>query len=42
MSFSVGTLANYTKENEQLLVSASVLGSKTAGLIKDQIGRAHV
>lgn len=36
MSFSVGTLAAYTKENEQLLVSASVLGSKTAGLIKDQ------
>ena len=36
MSFSVGTLATYTKENEQLLVSASVLGSKTAGLIKDQ------
>ena len=36
MSFSVGTLANYTKENEQLLVSSSVLGSKTASLIKDQ------
>ncbi len=35
MSFSVGTLAAYTKENEQLLVSASVLGSKTASLIKD-------
>jgi len=36
MSFSVSTLAAYTKENEQLLISASVLGSKTAGLIKDQ------
>jgi len=36
MSFSVSTLAAYTKENEQLLVSASVLGSKTAGLVKDQ------
>ncbi len=34
MSFSVGTLANYTKENEQLLVASSVLGSKTASLIK--------
>jgi ribosomal protein L18E len=36
MSFSVSTLAAYTKENEQLLVASSVLGSKTAGLIKDQ------
>jgi len=36
MSFSVGTLAAYTKENEQLLVTSSVLGSKTAGLVKDQ------
>jgi ribosomal protein L18E len=36
MSFSVGTLANYTKENEALLVASSVLGSKTASLIKDQ------
>lgn len=36
MAFSVGTLAGYTKENEQLLVSSSVLGSKTASLIKDQ------
>jgi len=36
MGFSVGTLANYTKENEQLLVTSSVLGSKTASLIKDQ------
>ena len=35
MSFSVGTLANYTKENEALLVASSVLGSKTASLIKD-------
>jgi hypothetical protein len=36
MGFSVGTLANYTKENEQLLVTSSVLGSKTASLIKEQ------
>lgn len=36
MGFSVGTLANYTKENEALLVASSVLGSKTASLIKDQ------
>jgi ribosomal protein L18E len=36
MSFSVGTLANYTKENEALLVASSVLGSKTASLIKEQ------
>jgi len=36
MSFSVGTLAAYTKENEQLLVASSVLGSKTASLIKEQ------
>jgi hypothetical protein len=35
MSFSVGTLANYTKENEKLLVVSSVLGSKTASLIKE-------
>jgi ribosomal protein L18E len=35
MSFSVGTLAAYTKENEALLVASSVLGSKTASLIKD-------
>jgi hypothetical protein len=35
MSFSVGTLANYTKENEKLLVVSSVLGSKTATLIKE-------
>lgn len=36
MGFSVGTLAAYTKENEALLVASSVLGSKTASLIKDQ------
>jgi hypothetical protein len=36
MSFSVSTLAAYTKENEQLLVASSVLGSKTASLIKEQ------
>ena len=36
MSFSVGTLANYTKENVALLVASSVLGSKTASLIKEQ------
>jgi ribosomal protein L18E len=35
MSFSVGTLAAYTKENEKLLVVSSVLGSKTASLIKE-------
>ena len=34
MSFSVSTLTNYTKENEALLVSSSVLGAKTAALIK--------
>jgi hypothetical protein len=34
MSFSVSTLTNYTKENEVLLVSSSVLGAKTAALIK--------
>jgi len=36
MAFSVGTLAAYTKENEALLVASSVLGSKTASLIKEQ------
>ena len=36
MGFSVGTLAAYTKENEQLLVVSSVLGSKTASLIKEK------
>jgi hypothetical protein len=34
MAFSVSTLANYTKENEALLVTSSVLGAKTAALIK--------
>jgi hypothetical protein len=34
MSFSVGSLTNYTKENEALLVTSSVLGAKTAALIK--------
>jgi len=34
MSFSVSTLSNYTKENEALLVTSSVLGAKTATLIK--------
>jgi hypothetical protein len=34
MAFSVSSLANYTKENEALLVTASVLGAKTASLIK--------
>jgi hypothetical protein len=36
MAFNVDALANYTKENQDRLVSSSVLGSKTAGLIKDQ------
>jgi len=36
MGFSVGTLNAYTKENEALLVASSVLGSKTASLIKDK------
>jgi len=34
MSFSVSTLSNYTKENEASLVTSSVLGAKTAALIK--------
>jgi hypothetical protein len=34
MGFDVSALANYTKENESLLVTSSVLGSKTASLIK--------
>jgi hypothetical protein len=34
MSFSVSSLTNYTKENEASLVSSSVLGAKTAALIK--------
>ena len=36
MAFDVSALANYTKENQDLLVASSVLGSKTASLIKDQ------
>lgn len=35
MSFSVGTLASYTKENVQPLLTSAVLGSKTAQLLKD-------
>ena len=38
MAFDVSALANYTKENEALLVTSSVLGSKTASLIKAQGG----
>ena len=34
MAFSVSSLADYTKENEALLVTNSVLGAKTAALIK--------
>ena len=34
MGFDVSALANYTKENEALLVTSSVLGAKTATLIK--------
>jgi hypothetical protein len=34
MSFSISTLTNYTKENEAQLVTSSVLGAKTAALIK--------
>ena len=36
MAFDVSALAAYTKENENLLVAASVLGSKTADLIKSK------
>lgn len=36
MAFDVSALNNYTKENESLLVTSSVLGSKTASLIKSQ------
>ena len=36
MAFDVSALANYTKENEALLVTSSVLGAKTASLIKSQ------
>jgi hypothetical protein len=38
MGFDVSALANYTKENEALLVTSSVLGSKTASLIKSAGG----
>ena len=34
MSFNVSTLTAYTKENEALLVTSSVLGAKTATLIQ--------
>lgn len=34
MAFDVSALANYTKENEALLVTSSVLGAKTAALIQ--------
>ena len=34
MSFSISSLNNYTKENEASLVTSSVLGAKTAALIK--------
>ena len=34
MAFDVSTLAAYTEQNEALLVTSSVLGAKTAGLIK--------
>lgn len=36
MAFSLGTLTAYVEENEQLLVASSVLGPKTATLIKNQ------
>lgn len=35
MAFDVSALTNYTKENEALLVTSSVLGAKTATLIKN-------
>jgi hypothetical protein len=35
MAFDVTALTNYTKENEALLVTSSVLGAKTATLIKN-------
>jgi len=34
MAFNVSALADYTEQNEALLVTSSVLGSKTASLIK--------
>lgn len=36
MSFNVSALTNYTIENQDQLVSAAVLGAKTATLIKNQ------
>ena len=36
MAFNVSALSNYTIENQDLLVSAAVLGAKTATLIKNQ------
>ena len=36
MAFVVSSLANYTEENVALLVASSVLGAKTASLIKAQ------
>jgi hypothetical protein len=36
MAFDVSTLAAYTKDNWKELVTSSVLGSKTANLIKSQ------
>lgn len=36
MAFVVSSLVDYAKENEALLVTSSVLGSKTASLIKSQ------
>ena len=35
MAFSVGTLADYTKENVRPLLTSAVLGSKTAQMLKD-------
>lgn len=35
MAFAVSSLTNYVKENEQLLLTSSVLGNKTAKLIKE-------
>ncbi len=34
MAFNVAALADYTEQNEALLVTSSVLGAKTASLIK--------
>lgn len=38
MAFDVSALSNYTKENEKLLVTSSILGNKTANLIKEAGG----